>query len=273
MSSRWISLTLLLLALFLQGCTVSRVQIRQANLAVANTVDRQRTCYQADRCAQPSPLLAAAKQAIARSTPEHPQHVVTLLNDSEPAIVARINLIRAAQHSVDVQTFIWGEDDTGQLMLNELVQAARRGVRVRILADQLFSFSDVDLLDRLSRASINLQVRLYNPTFHKAHTPPMEFAAGVLCCFMQFNQRMHNKLLLVDDSIGITGGRNYQDRYFNWDDNFDYVDRDVMLGGPAATEMATSFNLFWQHRRSVPLTHLRDVNKRILADTGTPTWP
>lgn len=272
MSFRWILLPLLLATLLLQGCTVSRAQIRQADLAVADTVDRQLACHQADHCALPSPLLQAADQAMAESTPEQPVHVVTLLNDSEPAIVARINLIRAARQSIEVQTYIWDQDDAGQLILDELVQAARRGVEVRILADQLFSFNDIDLLDRLSRASINLQVRLYNPTFHKARTPPLEFAAGVLCCFMQFNQRMHNKLLLVDDAIGITGGRNYQDRYFNWDDNFDYVDRDVMIGGPAAKEMAASFELFWNHRRSVPLTHLRDVNRRILADTAPPTW-
>ncbi|HEY8681765.1 MAG TPA: phospholipase D-like domain-containing protein, partial [Rhodanobacter sp.] len=117
------------------------------------------------------------------------------------------------------------------------------------------------------------QVRLYNPTFHKAQTQPVEFAAGILCCFFHFNQRMHNKLLLVDDAIGITGGRNYEDRYFNWDDSFDYVDRDVMVGGPAAAQMAASFELFWQHKRAAPLTHLRDVNRRILADASPPVWP
>jgi phosphatidylserine/phosphatidylglycerophosphate/cardiolipin synthase-like enzyme len=146
-------------------------------------------------------------------------------------------------------------------------------VQVRILADQLFSFNDVDLLDALARASPNLEVRLYNPTFHKARTPPLDFAAGVLCCFMQFNQRMHNKLLLVDDAIGIAGGRNYQDRYFNWDDTFNYVDRDVMVGGPAAGAMAASFELFWGHKRAVPLTHLRDVNRRIVSDRTAPAWP
>src|SRR5690606_30596733 len=152
-------------------------------------------------------------------TPERPVHVATLLDDSEPALAARVNLIRAARQTIDVQTFIWAQDDAGQLMLDELVHAARRGVRVRILADQLFSFEDPVLLDQLARVSPNLQVRLYNPTFQKARTRPLESAAGVVCCFMRFNQRMHNKLLLVDDAIGITGGRNYEDRYFNWDDS------------------------------------------------------
>jgi len=264
--------SLLAAALLSQGCTLSRVQIRRADAVVAATTDRVATCDRPDHCATPSPLLEAATRALAESTPQHPVHVVTLLNDSEPAMAARINLIRAARHTIDVQTYIWDQDDAGQLVLNELVQAARRGVKVRILADQLFSFNDPDLLDRLARASSNLQVRLYNPTFHKARTPPLDFAAGLLCCFMQFNQRMHNKLLLVDNRIGITGGRNYQDRYFNWDDDFDYIDRDVMVGGPAARQMAASFELFWHHKRSVPLTHLRDVNQRIMDDASPPAW-
>jgi phosphatidylserine/phosphatidylglycerophosphate/cardiolipin synthase-like enzyme len=266
-------LPLLLALLSLQGCTVSRAQIRRADAIVAASADRRSSCAQADHCALPSPLLAAATEALAASTPERPVHVVTLLDDSVPAMAARINLVRAARHSIDVQTYIWDQDDAGQLMLDELVQAARRGVRVRILADQLFSFGDLDLLDRLTRVSPNLEVRLYNPTFHKARTQPLEFAAGVLCCFMQFNQRMHNKLLLVDDRIGITGGRNYQNRYFNWDDSFNYVDRDAMVGGPAALQMAASFELFWNHPRALPLTHLRDVNRRILSDRTPPSWP
>ncbi|AGG90917.1 phospholipase D-like domain-containing protein [Rhodanobacter denitrificans] len=270
---RRFALPLLLALLSLQGCTVSRAQIRRADAIVAASADRSSSCAQADHCALPSPLLAAATEALAASTPERPVHVVTLLDDSVPAMAARINLVRAARHSIDVQTYIWDQDDAGQLMLDELVQAARRGVRVRILADQLFSFGDLDLLDRLTRVSPNLEVRLYNPTFHKARTQPLEFAAGVLCCFMQFNQRMHNKLLLVDDRIGITGGRNYQNRYFNWDDSFNYVDRDAMVGGPAALQMAASFERFWNHPRALPLTHLRDVNRRILSDHTPPTWP
>ena len=273
MSSRWPLLPLLLLVALLQGCTLSRAQIREAGAIVAASPGREDSCHQADRCATPSPLLEAAQQAIAASTPGHPVNTVTLLDDSEAALVARLSLIRAAQHSIDVQTYIWDEDDVGQLVLDELVQAARRGVKVRILADQLFSFGDLGLLDRLARVSPNLEVKLYNPTFHDAQTPPLEFAAGIVCCFMKFNQRMHNKLLLVDDAIGITGGRNYQNRYFNWDPDFDYLDRDVMAGGPVGREMADSFALFWNHRRSVPLIRLRDVNRRIRSDDAPPGWP
>ena len=273
MSLRWCALLIVMCAALLQGCTVSRAQLREARAIVAASPDRQTDCHRADHCATPSPLLQAADQALADSTPQHPVNIVTLLDDTAPALAARVNLIRAARHSIDIQTYIWDQDDVGQLMLDELVRAARRGVKVRILADQLFSFENLGVLDRLARVSPNLKVKLYNPTFHDARTPPLEFAAGILCCFMKFNQRMHNKLFLVDGSIGITGGRNYQDRYFNWDENFDYVDREVMVGGAAAREMAASFALFWHHKRSVPLLKLRDVNRRIREDTVAPTWP
>jgi len=273
MSSRRLAVLLISVTVLLQGCAVTRAKIRQADALVAASTDRRLSCASEDHCAIDSPLLDAATQALTASTPAQPVHAVTLLDDSEAALVARINLIRAARRSIDVQTYIWDQDDTGQLVLQELVDAARRGVKVRILADQLFSFDDPNLLDRLARVHENLQVKLYNPTFRNAHTPPLEFTAGILCCFKRFNQRMHNKLLLVDDAIGITGGRNYQDRYFNWDDEFDYLDRDIMVGGPAAREMADSFALFWNHRRSVALTHLRDVNRHILADRAPPTWP
>jgi len=273
MRMRYRFVLLLLLASLLQGCALSRAQIKHADNVVAAGVDRQATCDRSDHCATPSPLLDAATHALAESTPDHPEHVITLLDDSEASLAARINLIRAAKKSIDVQTYIWDEDDLGQLALSELVDAARRGVDVRILADQLFSFEDPNLLAQLAFASPHLHVRLYNPTFHNSRTPPLEFAASILCCFMKFNQRMHNKLLLVDDSIGITGGRNYQDRYFNWDNDFDYVDRDIMVGGPAAQQMAEKFNVFWNHKRAVPLTHLRDVNRLILRHPALPSWP
>lgn len=274
MIQRWIAFSILLAAILVSsGCSVSPTRIRRADAVVAADTLHQLDCDRADHCPLDSPLLDAAHDAMASSTEAQPVHVVTLLNDSEAAMVARLNLIRAARHSIDVQTYIWDQDDAGQLVLNELLKAARRGIKVRILADQLFSFGDPALLNRLAIAHENLEVRLYNPTFHEAQTSAVEFTAGIVCCFMKFNQRMHNKLLLVDNAIGITGGRNYQDRYFDWDADFDYVDRDVMVGGPAALAMASSFEAFWNHKRSTPLTHLRDVNRRILDGGEAQPWP
>jgi phosphatidylserine/phosphatidylglycerophosphate/cardiolipin synthase-like enzyme len=254
-----------LLALLLAGCApLSPRRIQRADRIVAMSADHRSDCAQPDNCAMPSPFMAQADAALAASTPQHPRNTVTLLNVGRNALAARINLIRAAQKSIDIQTYIWSKDDAGLLVLDELVKAARRGVAVRILADQLGSLNDPKLLARLARASTNLHIKLYNPTFDSAHSNYVEYAASVLCCFSKFNQRMHNKLFLVDDKVGIVGGRNYADEYFDWDPQLDFLDRDVIVAGPAGRQMEKSFDLFWNNPRSVPLTHLKDVNKQIL---------
>lgn len=267
-------LLLCALAVLLGGCVpLSPRRIHRADAIVAASVDRRLDCHRADACALPSPFIDQARAAIAQSDPQHPHNEATLLEVGEDALVARINLIRAARKSIDIQTYIWARDDAGLLVLDELVNAARRGVKVRILADQLGSLNDPALLSRLARASNNLEIRLYNPTFDKARSNFAEYTASVLCCLARFNQRMHNKLFLVDDEVGITGGRNYEDRYYDWDPQLDFLDRDALIAGPAARQMAESFEIFWNHKRSVPLTHLRDANARILEHPyDAPRW-
>jgi putative cardiolipin synthase len=266
MRRRGVLALLLLAALLLDGCAVDRLHARRAAATAAAAQERALDCNAADACAIATPYLALAEQAQRESQADAPVHYVNLLDRGEDALLLRVHLIRSARTSIDVQTFIFAEDDAGYLMLDELVKAARRGVRVRVIVDQLFSLDNVELLAQLARAHANFELRVYNPTFHKARTQPLEFAAGILCCFFHFNQRMHNKLLLIDGQIGIAGGRNYENRYFDWDDEFDYRDRDVLVVGPAADSMRTSFDAFWQHRRSVALSRLRDVSARILAD-------
>jgi phosphatidylserine/phosphatidylglycerophosphate/cardiolipin synthase-like enzyme len=256
----------LLAVLLLAGCApLSPKRIQHADHIVAVSADSRVTCRKSDHCAAPSPFMAQADEAIAASTPGHPKNTVTLLNIGQNALVARINLIRAAQKSIDIKTYIWKPDDVGMLMLDALVKAARRGVQVRILADQFGSLNDPKLLSRLARASINLHIELYNPTFGKAASGYVEYAASLLCCFHKFNQRMHNKLFLVDGKVGIVGGRNYADAYFDWDRQVDFLDRDVIVAGPAGRQMAKSFEIFWHNGRATPLTHLKDVNADILA--------
>jgi phosphatidylserine/phosphatidylglycerophosphate/cardiolipin synthase-like enzyme len=251
------------------GCGLNRPLARQADALVAQTRPTMVNCAREDRCAIDSPYRQLVENARAASTSETPVHYVNVLEHGEDSLLLRVHLIRAAQKSIDIQTFIWAEDASGWLMLDELIAAAKRGVRVRVLVDQLFSLDDVEWLSRIASAHANLEFRLYNPTFDEAVTQPLEFAAGLLCCFSSFNQRMHNKLFLVDGDIGIAGGRNVEDRYFDWDQEFDYRDRDVLVLGPdASAEMRASFEEFWANRRAVPLTRLNDVNQRIVADAG-----
>ncbi len=248
------------------GCAVDHIHARRALATSAAAQDKTLSCHRPDACAADSPYHALAERALRESRSDAPVHYVGLLDRGEDSLLLRIHLIRAARTSIDVQTYIFAEDDAGFLMLDELVKAARRGVKVRIIVDQLFSLDDIELLAQLARAHVNFELRVYNPTFHKANTPPLEFAAGILCCFFEFNQRMHNKLLLIDSELAIAGGRNYQNRYFDWDSDFNYRDRDVLVAGPAARAMRSSFDAFWHHDNSVALSRLRDVSGRILSD-------
>ena len=253
----------------LAACMPSRKDIRVSVEAARVEQDRALTCDRADHCAIVSPLRELGTQALALSSEGAPQHRVLLLESGQDSLLARIALIRSAQTSIEMQTFIFAEDDTGYFVLNELLQAARRGVKVRVLLDQLFSVDDIRLLARLAQAHVNFELSLYNPTFGEAHTGPVQFVAGIVCCFSRFNHRMHNKLLLVDERVGITGGRNYQNRYFDWDPIFNYRDRDVLAAGPVAGRMHASFEAFWSDRRSVPVAALRDV-RRWVGERGDP---
>ncbi|MEP6939546.1 MAG: phospholipase D-like domain-containing protein, partial [Rudaea sp.] len=236
-----------------------------ATAATAQAHDLDCASTRADACAIDSPYRKLAHDALAQSTPEHAFHYASLIEHGEDALLLRVHLIRSARRSIELQTFIIGEDDAGTLILDELVKAARRGIAVRVISDQLFSLEDTHLFSALARAHENFELRVYNPTFHNATTPPLEFAAGILCCFWRFNQRMHDKVLLVDDVIGIVGGRNYEDRYYDWDDEFDYRDRDVVAVGPVGVAMLASFEAFWKDPHTVPLSRLRDVSADILA--------
>src|SRR5690606_4281115 len=234
----------------------------QAIAVAARTAEL--TCGRDDACAAPSPVRALAGQAFAGSAPGDPKHYLVLLDAGEDAMLARLDLIRSATTSIELQTYIFDQDDAGQLFLEELLAAARRGVRVRVLIDQLSALEEVETLAALAGAHANFELRVYNPTFGRARPNYLHYAMSVLCCFRKCNQRMHSKLLLVDGQVGITGGRNYQDDYYDWDPLYDFRDRDLLVAGPEAREMLANFEAFWEHERSVPAARLVDVGGYLL---------
>lgn len=259
------------LALLLGGCSLSRERVRRADALIEQLRDHSASCEQPDNCAAPSPYHGLYQESAQSAGP---LHFVTLLDHGADSLALRLHLVRSAKKSIEVQTFIFAADDSGHLFLDELVKAARRGVKVRVIADQLFSLGDYTLLARLARAHANFELRLYNPAFDDAATQPLEFAANLVCCFFQFNQRMHNKLLLIDGETGLAGGRNYEDRYFDWDPEFDYRDRDVAVTGVrAGAQMQASFEQFWTHPRTRSMAQLKDVNRRLLQVTRDPAPP
>ncbi len=242
--------------LFLSGCSLSAKKVREVDRRVTDQQETGLTCFprDIDRCAVPSPVLEQARQADRDG-----RYQLTLIEYGEDALKLRIHMIRAAQRYIDLQNFILRKDDTGQLVLHELLDAARRGVKVRLLLDQMFSFSDVQYLLRLAMAHSNFEIRFYNPSFYKAKMANHDWINGMACCFRRVNQRMHNKLLVVDDLAGLIGGRNIADRYFDYDPNYDFKDRDVLVFGRTAREMRESFDWFWFGRKTIPVQHLRDV--------------
>jgi putative cardiolipin synthase len=265
---------LLLGLITLGGCSTlsSRDRLDAAELA-----ERARAsevgCTPGKDCAAASPLLDLGAQAVADSRAEAPRHHVMLLDRGQDALLARVHLIRAARTSIELQSFIFDADDTGGLVLEELLNAARRGVKVRVLLDQLYGLPDPNLQASLASQHRNFELRIYNPTFDEAKTQALQYAAGILCCFRKFNQRMHTKLLLVDGVVGITGGRNIQDRYFDWAEGYNYRDRDILVAGPAARKMVENFDAFWGYDRTQRAEGLNDVAERLLRPGGAPLHP
>ena len=264
---------LLVLALALSACSTLEGHRRDRVDAVVAAARRPDVaCTAPDRCAQPSPLRTLGLDALAQSSADAPRHYALIIDRGPDAMLARLDLIRGAQRSIDLQTYIFDEDDAGRLVLDELIAAARRGVRVRLLLDQLSALKRVETLAALSAVHANLEVRIYNPVLGRARINYAQYAVAAACCFRKLNQRMHTKTLLVDGVAGITGGRNYQNDYYDWDDTFNFRDRDLMVAGPVAATMDQAFELFWNDARSVPVQHLRDVGAYLLGH-GAPALP
>ena len=187
------------------------------------------------------------------------EQYVSILEVGDDALLARIHLIRAARHKIDVQTFIWKDDATSRFVFDELVKAAARGVKVRLLIDALNMPGTPQQLARMAHAHRNLEICLYKPLADIVEQGRFGFWDNVLFKTKRMNRRMHNKLLLVDGQIGIAGGRNYQGKYYDRDTHFLFRDRDVIVAGPAVMDMEDSFELFWQDKNAVYLTQFKDV--------------
>ena len=260
-------------ALAASGCTtLGPAQAAAAAQVAAAARSVQVDCSRDDACATPSRLRALGLEAMAASTPGSPRHHALVLDYGQDALLARLSMVRAARHSVDVQTYIFDEDDAGHLFLDELLAAARRGVRVRVLVDQLSALRKVETLAALAGAHVNFELRIYNPVLGRARINYPQYVLAAACCWSRLNRRMHNKLLLVDGVAGITGGRNYQDSYFDWDDEYNFRDRDLYVAGPVVAAMAASFERYWDARLVRRLPELADVG-RLLLRRGVPALP
>jgi putative cardiolipin synthase len=257
-----------LVVLFLSGC----VSLPERELE--NSFKYQRLKHSEQSLNKPirSAYQDAADRAMMIEKAGGAEQFVSLLELGDDALLARVHLIRAARRSIDLQTFIWRDDPTSRFLFDELVAAAERGVLVRVLIDGLNIPAEPEQLALMARAHRNLEVCLYKPLSWNSKSGRIGFWKNLMFKARHMNRRMHNKLLLIDGRIGIVGGRNYGDKYYDRNREFLFRDRDVIVAGPSAWDMQESFELFWQDKRAVFLTQLKDVQKKFnkLPNGGDP---
>ncbi len=233
-SPLWHRLALLLMALLLGGC---------ANLPASV----QRT----PSVAIPVSTGTVLGRIAAESSPDPALSGFRLLPTGAFAIDTRLALIRRAERSVDIQYYLIADDETGRFLLRSLRDAAQRGVRVRLLVDDLYT-ADTDALLLGLAAHPNIQVRLFNPfPGGRGH-----FLTRFICSaheFSRVNRRMHNKLLVVDGAMVVTGGRNIADEYFMRHAQSNFVDLDAFVIGALVPRLAALFDDYWNSPVVFPL--------------------
>ncbi len=186
----------------------------------------------------------------------------TLLHKGNDALAARLKLIDMADKSLDIQYYIYKTDITGGLLTEHLLKAADRGVRVRLLLDDIGSSLE-DIKVSIVDEHPNIEVRLYNPLSLRHEWLKMFSKLGE---FGRINYRMHNKLIVADNRAIITGGRNIGDEYFALSD-IDFQDVDVIGIGPIADAASDSFDNFWNSGIAIPIATLsEESNAEALAD-------
>ena len=225
---------LLALLLLLSGCASLPENVnRSVSLALQDTDD------------------TAIAHYLAAELASHPgQSGFHLLDDGLDAFVARAALAQAAERSLDVQYYLYHADLTGRLLSSELIAAADRGVRVRILLDDMgLSGQDNNLL--LVDSHPNIELRIFNPFTRN------RWRAGQFITRMgEVSRRMHNKSFTADNQLTIVGGRNIGNEYFNADLTLVFGDLDVLAAGPVVKEISKAFDAYWAGSLAYPITTL-----------------
>ncbi|MEJ2526292.1 MAG: phospholipase D family protein [Desulfuromonadales bacterium] len=173
-----------------------------------------------------------------------------IIRYGRPALTARVALADLAEKTLDVQYYIWEADATGRILAERLVRAADRGVRVRVLLD------DINLSGRDARiaaldAHPNIHIRLFNP-FTRRRLRALDFITDL----GRVNHRMHNKVMVMDNTIALVGGRNVGAHYFEAHDKSNFRDLDIVGIGPIVREVSDVFEYFWNGEWSVPISRI-----------------
>ena len=204
------------------------------------------------------PLSTGLGQVTARLTDAHPeQSAIVLLDTGRDAFTHRAALIETAERAIDAQYYIWDADQSGKNLAARMLAAADPGVRVRVLLDDLGIGSKDRVLYALDTHP-QIEIRLYNPLPAGARSGLVALGT-IVVDFDRLAPRMHSKLMLVDGSIAIVGGRNIADQYFDLHDERNFRDRDVLLAGPLVPESGAAFDTAWASWSSFPIAAVSSV--------------
>ena len=202
---------------------------------------------------------APGRAASAAAAAHAPASGLLLVESGADALRHRVALVDAAERAIDAQYYIWNSDVSGLHMVARLLAAADRGVRVRLLLDD-FNVGDRDPGLAALAAHVNVEVRIFNPVSTRSGLLRWFAMLGDLD---RLSRRMHNKALLVDGAVGVIGGRNIGDEYFDLSSVMNFRDRDVVVAGPAVGELGSGFDGYWNHPLSVPIEALTRATERL----------
>ncbi|WP_172677031.1 phospholipase D family protein [Aestuariivita boseongensis] len=176
------------------------------------------------------------------------------------ALGARLKLIETAERSIDLKTFLIKPDAVGKLVWLELFEAAERGVKVRLLFDDVFTTARDDQIATLN-AHPNVEIRAFNPLSRNC-----SFAMNFVLDFKRVNRRMHNKAMVVDGTIAVMGGRNIADEYYQIGTDHEFADFDLLLAGAVTDQLSDAFDLYWNDRWAVPLDRIASADPKPLQE-------
>ena len=191
-------------------------------------------------------------QIALASTPDTDQSGVRLLPLGAYSLDARLQLASRASRSLDVQYYVFDNDSTGHLLMAALRDASLRGVRVRLLVDDLYTGKTDELLRELASFP-NVQVRLFNPFCCARRSGVLTRYTASLFDFGRLNHRMHNKLFIADGVMAVAGGRNIADEYFLRSSAQNFVDMDAFVMGAVVSELGSIFDRYWNSPVVVPI--------------------
>jgi phosphatidylserine/phosphatidylglycerophosphate/cardiolipin synthase-like enzyme len=191
---------------------------------------------------------------------------IHLLTSGEEALADLIALADHAERTLDIQYYIIHQDDSARILLRHVRQAADRGVRVRVLVDDLNTVGEDRRFMHLSEHR-NVEVRVFNPFPGGRFATWTRFVASA-SDMRRINHRMHNKLFVADNALAITGGRNIGNEYFTRDPHYNFIDLDVVAGGAIVPELSASFDAFWNSKYAFPIA---SVASAVSAETSATT--